>query len=573
MWYNKKQIGGSNFLNLNIMNSKNKLTSFGSYKGISLIISVLILSLSISYLVFAWSEPIAVPPGDNVSPPLNISSVDQSKEGGLILNTGGASANGLVVENGNVGVGVVAPNAKLEIDMGTSATEGLHISRTAPGANSYFNIKDESNNSIFKVHENGNVGIGTANPEFKLSIDNDGGIIAKGTYGTGNTLSVSGAGTRLIWYPRKAAFRAGGVHGTEWDDVNVGNYSFAVGEEVIASGEDSIAMGYDAIATSDAAVAIGYSVTASNWGALAMGNRTIASGANSVALGTWTEASGDVSVAMGQNSVASGWNSTAIGWTTEASGSASTALGGLTLATADSATAMGAWTEANGISSTSMGEDTIANGTASTSMGDHTTANMDYSISAGRYVTANAINAITLGQGVTNTNRLINNSASSLMIGFNSDTPTFFVGPSAGMGTTGSVGIGTIAPGAKLEVVGDVMATTFLYSSDERLKENIIKIDNSLEKIMKLDGISFTWKENGEESIGIIAQNLEEVFPELVKTNEEAGMKSVEYGNLAAPIIEAIKEQQKMIEEQRELINNQQEQIDVLKIKLENIVQ
>ena len=154
------------------MKDKNKPTSFGSYKGISLIISVLILSLSISYFVFAWSEPTAVPPGDNVSPPLNISSVDQSKEGGLILNTGGASTNGLVVENGNVGIGAVPLNAKLEIDMQTPVAEGLHISRDGAAAFSYLNIvDDESGNTIFKVHENNNVGIGTILPGEKLEVD------------------------------------------------------------------------------------------------------------------------------------------------------------------------------------------------------------------------------------------------------------------------------------------------------------------------------------------------------------------------------------------------------------------
>ena len=520
MWYNKKQIGGSNFLNLNIMNSKNKLTSFGSYKGISLIISVLILSLSISYFAFAWSEPTAVPPGDNVSPPLNISSVDQSKEGGLILNTGGASANGLVVENGNVGVGVVAPNAKLEIDMGTSATEGLHISRTAPGANSYFNIKNESSNSVFKVHESGNVGIGTTDPEGKLTVV-DGAILASGTVGG---TPVSGRGTRMMWIPEKAAFRAGTVYNdTEWDDANIGNESFAVGEDTTASGWASFASGDDATAS-------GYISTAMGW------NNT---------------ASGDTAVAMGGGNIASGNYSFAVGYYNRAY---------------DHAMALGANAYADSIYSVAIGEMAEVG------------INSEWSQAIGHQVRVadNTPKAMVLGIG-SNTGAgvqyIINDIPSSLMVGFNSDTPTFFVGPSAGAGTTGSVGIGTIAPGAKLEVAGDVMATTFLYSSDERLKKNIIKIESPLEKIMKLDGVSFTWKENGEESIGIIAQNLEEVFPELVKTNEESGMKSVEYGNLVAPIIEAIKEQQKMIEEQKELINNQQEQIDVLKIKLENIAQ
>ena len=74
----------------------------------------------------------------------------------------------------------------------------------------------------------GTIGISTTTvPEFKLSLDSDGGILAKGSYGSGATLSTAGAGTRLIWYPRKAAFRAGKVSGNVWDDANVGAYSAA----------------------------------------------------------------------------------------------------------------------------------------------------------------------------------------------------------------------------------------------------------------------------------------------------------------------------------------------------------
>jgi len=112
---------------------------------------------------------------------------------------------------------------------------------------------------------------------------------------------------------------------------------------------------------------------------------------------------------------------------------------------------------------------------------------------------------------------------------------------------TGNVGIGTLNPSEKLEVSGSVKATSFVYPSDERLKENIQVLDNSLDKINQLEGVSFDWKESGERSIGLIAQNVEKVFPELVQTSETTGMKSVGYGNLVAPLIEAVKAQQVQI--------------------------
>ncbi|MBN1826712.1 MAG: hypothetical protein JW958_10625, partial [Candidatus Eisenbacteria bacterium] len=70
----------------------------------------------------------------------------------------------------------------------------------------------------------GKVGIGTTTPEFKLSLGGDGGILATGTFDAGDTLQTAGAGSRLLWYPRKAAFRAGHAGGNHWDDANIGIY-------------------------------------------------------------------------------------------------------------------------------------------------------------------------------------------------------------------------------------------------------------------------------------------------------------------------------------------------------------
>jgi hypothetical protein len=95
------------------------------------------------------------------------------------------------------------------------------------------------------------------------------------------------------------------------------------------------------------------------------------------------------------------------------------------------------------------------------------------------------------------------------------------------------VGIGTSSPGFKLDVNGDSnvngtsSAITFLYTSDERLKENVQVLSDALEKVKQLNGVSFNWKSNGQAGIGVIAQNVEKVFPELVSTNPSTGLKSV----------------------------------------------
>jgi hypothetical protein len=110
----------------------------------------------------------------------------------------------------------------------------------------------------------------------------------------------------------------------------------------------------------------------------------------------------------------------------------------------------------------------------------------------------------------------------------------------------GNIGIGTTSPSYKLDVSGDVRASAFYYSSDINLKTNIKPLENSLAKILQLQGFSFNWKENQEPSIGLLAQEVEKVFPELVSGKD--GSKTVDYGKLVPVLIEAIKEQQREIE-------------------------
>ncbi|VVB83410.1 Chaperone of endosialidase [uncultured archaeon] len=93
-----------------------------------------------------------------------------------------------------------------------------------------------------------------------------------------------------------------------------------------------------------------------------------------------------------------------------------------------------------------------------------------------------------------------------------------------------------------------VSSGSFLYTSDKSLKTNIVPISNALEKLQQLNGVSFNWKATGRADDGLIAQDVEKDFPELVST-DSAGLKSVEYGNLVGVLVEAIKEQQKQIDE------------------------
>lgn len=92
-------------------------------------------------------------------------------------------------------------------------------------------------------------------------------------------------------------------------------------------------------------------------------------------------------------------------------------------------------------------------------------------------------------------------------------------------------------------------------NSDVMLKENIVNIENAIDMVKSLNGVTFTRKSdpNHKRSIGLIAQDVEELIPEAVAEN--GGIKSVAYGNLVAVLVEAIKEQQKEIDELKEKIN------------------
>jgi hypothetical protein len=105
----------------------------------------------------------------------------------------------------------------------------------------------------------------------------------------------------------------------------------------------------------------------------------------------------------------------------------------------------------------------------------------------------------------------------------------------------GDVGIGTTTPAEKLEVNGNVQAINYFYTSDRRLKQNIRPVEG-LELVDQLNGVRFNWRANGKPEVGLIAQEVEQVLPELVNTNPVTGMKAVKYGNLVSPLIQAVKE-------------------------------
>ena len=113
---------------------------------------------------------------------------------------------------------------------------------------------------------------------------------------------------------------------------------------------------------------------------------------------------------------------------------------------------------------------------------------------------------------------------------------------SSGFGNI-DIGTSTIDSG-DITVTGTVQATNVIAISDGNLKQNIRPLENPLEKIQKLKGVSYDWKDpnNSDHEIGLIAQEVEEVMPEVVRNLHGTNLKGVEYQKLTALLIEAVKE-------------------------------
>jgi hypothetical protein len=113
----------------------------------------------------------------------------------------------------------------------------------------------------------------------------------------------------------------------------------------------------------------------------------------------------------------------------------------------------------------------------------------------------------------------------------------------------------TSSPSMSLFDSGNMtIAGTLTQNSDVRLKENIKPIESALDKIKQMQGVEFNKINSGTKEIGVVAQEIEKIIPELVLEDKE-GIKSVAYGNITAVLIEAIKEQQKQIEELKQQLN------------------
>ncbi|WNM19820.1 tail fiber domain-containing protein [Flavobacterium capsici] len=222
----------------------------------------------------------------------------------------------------NVGIGTTTPQDRLHVEGNIRMVDGNEamgrvLTSDANGTASWSDFTNLASGTLDQAYDFGGSGNGkmiTADSG-AVTIAGTDGLVSTGTLGSG-TLAPSGIGTRMVWNPRKAAFRAGTVTvggSSVWDDSSIGIGSTALGHRTLASGQYSTAFG-------DLAEATGYASTS-------FGGQSIASGNYSTAFGIGNSASAELSVAFGNGAVASGIRSTAFGTSNTASGFSSTAFG------------------------------------------------------------------------------------------------------------------------------------------------------------------------------------------------------------------------------------------------------
>ena len=315
---------------------------------------------------------------------------------------------------------------------------------------------------------------------------------------------------------------ANGMLATTW-----GNSTDASGEQATAWGGDfsggqkggtssgvaSTAWGLETNATGMASTAWGFSTNASLDYATAWGYSTNASQSSSTAWGYYTNASGTVATAWGHDTNSTGMLATAWGNSTDASGEQATAWGG------DFSGGQKGGTS-SGVASTAWGLETNATGVAATAWGLNTVADQSYMTAIGKYNTTGNTNAL-------------------FVVGNGSD-------------------IGLRNDAFAVMSTGDVYAGgAIVHSSDRRLKTNITPVENALQKIKAINGVNYNWIDpNKDQSLqmGVIAQEVQAVMPELINERND-GYLSVNYSGMNGVLIEAIKEQQVIIEHQQKSLD------------------
>ena len=393
----------------------------------------------------------------------------------------------------------------------------------------------------------------------------------------------------------------GGATQTSTITTGVDNTTVGYNAKTIGNISNSVAVGASATSSSSG-TAVGRGATAGGAGGTAVGNSASATGLNSCAFGLIANATVDNSIAIGNATTCAGIRSVALGYQANAQSLTSISIGDVATTNGEGSIAIGDGAQTAGIASIAIGRASYGNGVDSIAIGDGTQANGTTSVAIGAGVVLSTSNTIqlgtsaetvrfnnlkaltdattlTIGSGTTaglgnlvvNTRRAEHNFGDSFRvinvnerIGLYIDATQYTFNPLNGSingrwqlndGTstnniffwqtgTGSGGVSLLNG-----------ATAWSARSDIRLKRDIEPIDMAVEKMMELNPVLFNYnkdEETQERRFGFIAQEVREIFPQLVrevKIPDEDAYLSLETTSMIPYLVKAIQELKKEIEE------------------------
>lgn len=252
-------------------------------------------------------------------------------------------------------------------------------------------------------------------------------------------------------------------------------------------------------------------------------------GSYSTVHGQFNRATGEGAFASGYGNVATGSNSMAVGLGNDALNAYSFALGTSNTSSGYQAFSLGANNTASGGNSIALGRGLVASGVGSLATGQSTTASGNVSTTAGLGTLSASFACFSIGR--------YNYTTPTSGTQWIASDPVFIVGNG-------------ISPSIRSNIMefyknGNLLIWGTLYQfSDEKLKRDIKPLENSLEKLSKLNGYNYFWADKNVDDrlqTGMLAQEIKEIFPELVTKNQK-GEESVNYIGLIPHLIEAIKE-------------------------------
>ncbi len=383
----------------------------------------------------------------------------------------------------------------------------------------------------------------------------------------------SGDELKCFFDKSKGAFRMGKVTGSDWDEGNIGSYSFAIGEDSKASGGWSISMGVENDATGNYSTAIGNTNTASGGFSIALGSSNSTSGNLSVAIGAGNETTDAKTIAIGDNNNATDREAIAMGADNEAKAEQAIAIGTGTIASSFSEVALGMYNTTysadnkNGFDNDDrilvVGKGSSANGRSDALriMKD----GQSYFFGAGAGVSDFAMT-------LDNTQNNNNNRNNGLLIiaghsTYNGNQRSSFVEFESPDGDY----CGRIRQGGNSSV-------NYMNSSDIRLKENIRPTQYGLQDILKIEVRDYNYKvdPDSHRQTGFIAQQLYTVFPTVVEEggeNPKIDPWTVDYGAVTPLLVKGIQDQQDIIQQQSQDIQRLQAELDEVKAALSTVGQ